>query len=54
MLIEFDLNHNDLDALLRHCETFRPCTDDPREDRRLMDALEALAEAMRDIPQAPI
>jgi hypothetical protein len=48
MLIEFDLNHNDADALLRHCLTFQPKTDDPREDQRLRDALETLAEALRE------
>lgn len=47
MLIEFDLNHNDADALLRHCLTFQHKTDDPREDQRLRDALETLAEALK-------
>lgn len=48
MLIEFDLNHNDADALLRHGLAFQPKTDDPREDQRLRDALETLAEALRE------
>ncbi len=26
MLVQFDLNQNDLDALLRHCQTLRPTT----------------------------
>ena len=46
MLIEFDLNTNDLDALLRHCQSFKPGSGDPWEDRRLADALEALQEAL--------
>jgi len=53
MLIQFDLNHNDFDALLRHCQTFTPKTDDPREDQRLRDALEALMEAMHEASQNP-
>ena len=48
MLIEFDLNHNDADALLRHGLAFQPKTDDPREAQRLRDALETLAEALRE------
>lgn len=51
MLIELDLNHNDSDALLRHCLTFHPKTDDPREDQRLRDALETLADALREASQ---
>ncbi|VVM69188.1 hypothetical protein PS631_01714 [Pseudomonas fluorescens] len=46
MFIEFDLNHNDRDALLRHCQSYRPASGDAREDRRLLDALEALAQAL--------
>ncbi|OLU16698.1 hypothetical protein BVH01_08955 [Pseudomonas sp. PA1(2017)] len=48
MLVEFDLNHNDRDALLRHCQSFQPATGDPREDARLADALAALQEALTD------
>lgn len=47
MFIEFDLNRNDFDALTRHCQTHRPETGDAREDQRLLDALEALLEAMQ-------
>lgn len=46
VLVEFDLNHNDRDALLRHCQSFQPATGDPREDARLADALAALQEAL--------
>ena len=45
-MIEFDLNTNDCEALLRHCETFVPTSEDPREARRLQPALEVLAEAL--------
>jgi len=48
MHVEFDLNRNDLEALLRHCEAFMPESGDPREDQRLADALEALEEALRE------
>lgn len=48
MHVEFDLNHNDRDALLRHCQSFQPATGDPREDARLADALAALQEALTD------
>lgn len=47
MFIEFDLNRNNFDALMRHCQTHRPSTGDAREDQRLLDALEALLEAMQ-------
>nr|WP_312159423.1 hypothetical protein [Pseudomonas juntendi] len=46
MMIEFDLNQNDLEALLRHCQSFKPDSGDSREDRRLESALEALQEAL--------
>ncbi|MNH32107.1 hypothetical protein D3C79_925270 [compost metagenome] len=52
MHVDFDLNQNDSDALLRHCRTFIPCSGDAREDRRLADALELLAEAL-DAAQRP-
>lgn len=48
MHVELDLNQNDLEALLRHFEAFRPDSGDPREDQRLADALEALEEALRE------
>jgi len=47
MHVELDLNRNDLEALLRHCEAFKPASGDPREDQRLADALETLEEALR-------
>lgn len=46
MHIEFELNQNDLDALLQHCHSFSAASGDSREDRRLEDALEALKEAL--------
>lgn len=46
MLIDLELNHNDLEALLRHCRDYEPRSGDPWEDRRLMNALETLAEAV--------
>lgn len=46
MLIQLDLNQNDLEALLRDCQTHKPGTGDAREDQRLADALEALEEAL--------
>lgn len=46
MHIEFDLNQNDLESLLRHCRTFKPASDDSRDDHRLEDALEALEHAL--------
>lgn len=48
MHIELDLNINDGEALLHHCQTFRPQSGDAREDRRLADALAQLAEAIAD------
>ncbi len=45
-MIELDLNANDCEALIRHCESFVPTGDDPREKRRLQDALETLREAL--------
>jgi hypothetical protein len=47
-MIEFDLNTNDAEALLRHSESFVSTGDDPRENRRLEAALEALREALID------
>ncbi|WP_027611845.1 hypothetical protein [Pseudomonas sp. URIL14HWK12:I6] len=48
-MIEFDLNTNDAEALLRHCESYVPTNDDARENRRLQAALEALREALLSI-----
>jgi|GEM_PF-2848341 len=45
-MIEFDLNRNDADALLRHAEEFKPQTGDAREDARLRDALLELRDAL--------
>ncbi|MBK5012443.1 hypothetical protein IAE33_004303 [Pseudomonas sp. S60] len=50
MYIQLDLNHNDRDALLRHCQQFAPNSGDAREDARLTDALEALAAALEEVP----
>lgn len=52
MLIDLELNYNDLEALLRHCRDHKPRTGDPWEDRRLMAALETLAEAI-ELAQQP-
>ena len=52
MMIDFDLNQNDAEALLRHCQSFVPATGDSREDRRLQDALEALKEALEAATKA--
>lgn len=46
MLIQLDLNQNDLEGLLRHCQTHKPGPGDARENQRLADALEALEEAL--------
>ncbi|WP_238739539.1 MULTISPECIES: antitoxin Xre/MbcA/ParS toxin-binding domain-containing protein [Pseudomonas] len=48
MLIEFDLNHNDAQALLHHCAEHQPSSEDFRENARLREALETLAEAIND------
>jgi hypothetical protein len=48
MLIKFDLNHNDAQALLHHCEEHQASSDDFRENARLREALETLAEAISD------
>lgn len=54
MLIQFDLNQNDLDALLHHCHAFIPTSGDAREDRRLSNGLELLAEAPESPPQQDV
>jgi hypothetical protein len=46
MHIELDLNHNDAEALFRHCLEHKLGSGDPREDARLRDALRALQEAI--------
>nr|WP_314399597.1 hypothetical protein [Pseudomonas lundensis] len=48
MHIQFDLNQNDLEALLRHCKAYEPDSDDARENQRLSDALQALEEALQE------
>ncbi|MBK4987596.1 hypothetical protein IAE39_000131 [Pseudomonas sp. S37] len=53
MLIQLDLNTNDCEALLRHCQSFRPESGDAREDRRLADALEELAEQVQQYLDSP-
>lgn len=45
-MIEFDLNTNDCEALIQHCESFVPEGNDPREKRRLLAALDVLREAL--------
>lgn len=45
-MITLDLNTNDSEALLHHCRTFTPASDDVRENSRLADALEELANAI--------
>jgi len=46
-MITFDLSTNYAEALLRHARTFQPQSGDPREDMRLRDALDDLAEAIQ-------
>lgn len=46
-MIVVDLNANDAESLLRHCEQFHPASGDSREDRRLEHALNELAQALR-------
>lgn len=48
MLIQFDLNNNEAEALLRHALSFKPSTDDPRENSRLAEALQALSEPLAE------
>jgi hypothetical protein len=48
MLIELELNINDAEALLRHCDAYKPSSGECREDSRLRDALETLASAIRE------
>ena len=46
-MITLNLSRNYAEALLRHAKTFKPASDDPREDMRLADALEDLAAAIQ-------
>lgn len=48
MLIEFDINMNDAETLLRHCNEHQPNSEDSRENARLKEALQTLAEALHD------
>lgn len=48
MLIEFDLNLNDAETLLRHCTDHQPNSEDFRENARLKEALQTLAEALQN------
>ncbi|WP_010212549.1 antitoxin Xre/MbcA/ParS toxin-binding domain-containing protein [Pseudomonas sp. R81] len=48
MLIEFDLNMNDAETLLRHCTEHQPDSEDFRENARLKETLQTLAEALHD------
>lgn len=43
---QFDLNQNDVEALLRYFQTHKPGSGDAREDQRLEDALDALEQAL--------
>jgi hypothetical protein len=46
-MISFELNVNDAESLLHHCNSFAPDSGDAREDRRLRSALDELADAIR-------
>ncbi|WP_296186599.1 hypothetical protein [Pseudomonas sp. UBA1879] len=52
MLIELDLNHKDAEALLRHCAQYQQDSGDFREDAKLRDGLEALADAIHESMRA--
>jgi hypothetical protein len=45
-VITLDLNRNYAEALLHHAQTFKPVSNNPREDMRLSDALEDLTAAI--------
>lgn len=45
-MITLDLSRNYAEALLHHARTFKPASDDPRDDMRLADALEDLVAAI--------
>lgn len=53
--LELDLNHNDAEALLHHCQAFKASSGDAREDRRLESALKALRDALKAqlLPEQP-
>jgi hypothetical protein len=53
MLIEFDLNHNDAQALLHHCKEHQPNSQDYRENASLREALEAIDDAMCPKEESP-
>lgn len=48
MLIQFDLNVNDAEALMRHCAGHEPNSRDFRENARIREALETLGVALED------
>ncbi|MFJ9990379.1 hypothetical protein ACIQSO_06550 [Pseudomonas putida] len=48
MHVHLDLNHNDLDALLRHCKAFVPTLEMRERMQSIRDALETLARALED------
>ncbi|THF34456.1 DUF2384 domain-containing protein [Pseudomonas atacamensis] len=48
MLIQLDLNMNDAQALLHHCNEYQPNSGDLREDARLKESLETLVAALGD------
>ncbi|WP_353232300.1 antitoxin Xre/MbcA/ParS toxin-binding domain-containing protein [Pseudomonas helleri] len=52
MLIQLDLNMNDAQALLRHCNEYQPSSGDFREDARLRESLETLIAAIGDAMSA--
>lgn len=51
MYIQFNFNHNDRNALLRHYKEFLPSSGDVRGDARLADAPETLAMALMEADQ---
>lgn len=51
-LIQLDLRTKDAEALLNHVPRLRPKSFDPREDTRLKDALDDVAEAIERHLQA--
>ena len=53
MLIEFDLSHNDAQALLHHCNDHQPSSEDFRENARLRETFETLAKAINDAMSPP-
>lgn len=47
MLVEHDLNHNDPNALRRHCQFFEPRASDLKQDGRQAGALSNIAQALK-------